>query len=278
MGGSSFRAPSVQRIAPSSGYRGGYSGGYSGYGYGGYSPGIFLNPFIMPFGGFGLGGGFGTLFLFATAAAFLYNTVQQSAEEREIEKVLDPTTAIVLVKVGLLANAREVQVKLDTLARGVDTTTESGLRYVLGETVLALMRQPDYWTHGSINVRSEKLSRAQGIFESMCIDERLKLDEETLTNVGGRVVESARASATSADLTKTPGEYIVVTMCLAGEGSVIRKLPKNIDNVNDMQRALRALASTSEVQGVEVIWAPQSLKDVLTEREMLADHPELRRL
>lgn len=277
MGGSSFRAPSVQRVRPSPGYSGGYSGG-GGYGYGGMSPGLFMNPFIMPFG-FGFGGGFGPVFLLATAAAFVYSSVQQGADDREVEQLVDPKTAIVLIKVGLLANARQLQVRLDTLARGVDTSSTKGLRFVLSETVTSLLRQPDYWSYASINVRSENLSRAEALFDSMCMEERLKLEEETLVNVSGRLVDTEKAAAKEPDLNKNPGQYILVSLAVAAEGDVIAKLPKNIDTVKDVEKALRALGGVGAgVQGVQVVWAPQSLKDILSERELLEDHPELKRL
>lgn len=284
VGGSSFRSPSMSRpapprmSAPSGGYGGGY--GYS-YGYGGgYSmPGLFLNPFIMPIGGFGFGG-FGGILLFATAAAFLYESFSTRVQEKQIEDEVDPKTAVTVLKVGLLATARALQVDLDTLARSADTSTVSGLRYVLGETVTALLRNPDYWMYGSVDVKQARLSQAEEEFNRVSLEERLKLDEETLSNAAGRRVEAPRAAATRTDISKAPNEYIVVSLVVAAAGNLVTKLPKSIDSTNDVNRALRALAGVSKdsLQAVEVIWAPQSLRDTLSEREMLGDHPELRRL
>lgn len=281
IGGSGFRSPSMSRgyaPRPSAPSRGG--GGYS-YGYGGgYGmPGLFLNPFIMPIGGFGFGG-FGSLLLFATAAAFLFESVQRRSEETEVQDAADPKTSVAVLKVGLLATARGVQVELDTLARSADTATVSGLRYVLDETVTALLRNPDYWIYGSVDVKQARLSQAEGEFNRRALEERLKLDEETLSNTRGRRAEAPRATASRADMSKAPSEYIVVSLVVAAAGNLITKLPKSVDSANDVSRALRAMAgvSANSLQGVEVIWAPQSLKDTLTQQELLADHPELRRL
>lgn len=241
-----------------------------------------MSPFIMP-GGFGLGGfgfgGFGTLFLFATAAAFLLESVKSRSAEREIENVENPVTAVAVVKVALLANARELQVTLDNLARTADTSTIRGLRYVLSETATALLRNPDYWTHASVSITAPRLQAAETTFEEAALKERLKLSEETLTNTRGMTGESARASQ-GKDLTNVPSEYIVVSIVTAASGALVTRLPKVVDAVPDVNRALSALAAvgSDDLQAVEIVWAPQSLRDVLTEQELLQDHPELRRL
>lgn len=278
VGGSGFRAPSVQRAvprAPAARYGGGGLGGF------GYGPSVYVSPFFMPFGGFGMGGGgIGTLLLFGTAAAFLYSSVATKVEDREFEEAVDPATAVVTLKVGMLATARGLQVDLDTMGRTADTASAAGLRAVLEETVVAMLRNPDYWAYGAVKVDSARLSRAEDKFNRLCLEERLKLEEETLTNAAGRRAESARASATTGDLRQAPGEFIVVTIIAAASGDLITQMPKVIDSAKDVNRALRALGGVSKdsLQGVEVIWAPQSLKDTVTSQELLADHPELRRL
>ena len=52
-------------------------------------------------------------------------------------------------QVGLLGLAREVQAELDEIAEKADTSTPQGLHYVLQETVLALLRHPDYCVYGA---------------------------------------------------------------------------------------------------------------------------------
>lgn len=283
VGGSSFRSPRMSRPAPraparSPSYGGGY--GYS-YGYGGgYSmPGLFLNPFIMPIGGFGMGG-FGSLLLFATAGAFLYESFAARKADQELGEQADPKTAVAVLKVGLLANARPLQLDLDAMARSADTASPAGLRYVLQQTATALLRNPDYWMYAAVDVRQARLSDAESQFTQLALEERLKLGEETLSNADGRRTEAPRARAGETDVTKAPSEYIVVALLVAAAGDLVTKLPKVVDGTKDVDRALRALAAVSkdQVQAVEVVWAPQSLKDTLSQQEMLMDHPELRRL
>lgn len=281
VGGSSFRAPS----APSRSYAPPRStapaGAYGGYGYGGYGgsffgPSIMYSPMLLPVGG-SLGTGFGTLVLTGAAAAFIYQKVAERAEENEYEDTVNPESAVVTLKVGLLSTARALQLDLDMVGRSADTSTVRGLRYVLEEAVLALLRNPDYWVYGSVDSNSIRLSKAEDLFNRRCMEERLKLTEETLTNVAGRRKENS-VSSSRADPTSPPAEYIVVTLVCAAASDLASQLPKEVNSVADLRQALGALGGVSvdSLQGIEVIWAPQALKDTLTEQEMLADHPELR--
>ncbi|PXF44781.1 hypothetical protein BWQ96_05451 [Gracilariopsis chorda] len=283
IGGSSFRSsPVPSRVAPAPRYGGGYGGGYSG-GYGGglfgAPGGVYFSPIILPFGGFGFGG-IGSLILFATAAAFVADTLRTKSEESDIQEAVDPNTSLTTVKIGLLANARDLQRSLDTLGRSADTSSVSGLKYVLDETAMSLLRNPDYWIYGSLNNLQSRLSTAESEFSRIVLEERLKLDEETLSNSAGRIRELGRASATTQDYSKAPGEYIVVSLIVAATGNLARKLPRSIASTAELEQTLRVLAGTSTeaLQGIEVIWAPQSLRDTLSERELLTDHPELKRL
>ncbi|XP_056682336.1 uncharacterized protein [Spinacia oleracea] len=47
-------------------------------------------------------------------------------------------------KVGLLGTARSLQSDLNQIAETADTSTPEGLNYVLTESMLALLRHPDY--------------------------------------------------------------------------------------------------------------------------------------
>jgi uncharacterized membrane protein len=61
-----------------------------------------------------------------------------------------------VVQVALLGSARELQKDLERYADSADTSTEEGLHYILTETVLSLMRNPEYWAHGSVASATER--------------------------------------------------------------------------------------------------------------------------
>lgn len=281
MGGSSFRAPSAPQrsySAPRQSVAPGYGGGYGGYG-GGYGSGMMMGPSLfyspMMMVGGGGGGGLGTVVLVGAAGALAYRVLQERQEDAEVGKAVNPDTAVVNVKVGLLASARQLQVDLDGVARSADTGSVKGLRFVLEEAVLSLLRNPDRWVYGSVGVKVGKFTEAEDVFNRVCMEERLKIGEETLSNVSGRSVERQTAAGDGSDV----GEFIVVSLvCAAIDEGLSKAIPREINGPADLNRALGMLGgvSTDTLQGVEIIWAPQNLKDTLTEREMLADHPELR--
>jgi uncharacterized membrane protein len=176
-----------------------------------------------------------------------------------------------------VTTARQLQVDLDGVARTADTGSVNGLRYVLEEAVLSLLRNPDRWVYGSVAVDVTPFSQAEDVFNRKCMQERLKVADETLTNVGGRRVERAPRAADPMGV----GEFIVVSLVAAAtDEGLSTALPRDVNGPADLNRALGMLGgvSTDSLQGVELIWAPQSLTDTLTEKEMLADHPELRRI
>lgn len=269
IGGSSFRsAPRIQRMAPQRSY-GGFGGGYGGY-YGGYSPPIFMSPFLFPVGTVGFGG-VGTVLLAGTAAAFVLNSVSNRRIE---EEVVDTTrSAVVTLKIGLLSTARSLQVDLDRIARQADTSTSRGLSSVLSEAAVSLLRHPDYWVYGSVDVGVYRSGEDE--FNRRSLEERVKIDEETLSNVQGR-----RMERTAVNIRDDPTEYIVVTVVAAANSSVVTRLPKMINSTSDIARALQTLGAVphGELNGVEIIWSPQLRYDSLSREEMIRDHPELRRL
>ncbi|KAF6001244.1 hypothetical protein F1559_001730 [Cyanidiococcus yangmingshanensis] len=132
---------------------------------------------------------------------------------------------------------------------------------------------------GSARDWMASFSEAEAVFNRESFAERGKLERETLSNVAGRVDVRRRNNSELDPTDMRISEYIVVTLIVAASGR-IPSLPKQIRNSGDVEATLRALSSIprESLQGVEVIWSPQSLEDVLTEREMLTDHPELVRI
>lgn len=231
---------------------------------------MYMSPLLIGGGG----GGLGTLVIAGGAAALAYRVLNERREDVEASRGADPDTAVVSVKVGLLASARQLQVDLDGVARSADTGSVKGLRYVLEEAVLSLLRNPDRWVYGSVRTSVGKFTEAEDKFNRLCMEERLKIGEETLSNVKGRGSVD-KGAVGGGDI----GEFIVVSLvCAATDVGLSKALPKEINSAADLNRALGMLGgvSSESLQGVEIIWAPQNYRDTLTEREMLADHPELR--
>ena len=118
IGGGSFRAPSRSYSTPRS------TGGYRsapGYGYG-YGGGGFGFPFLLPFVGYG-GGGLFSILIFFAIANFLVRSFRSAGIGEDGSYGGTSKVSVAQVKVGLLANARELQPELNRLALTADTSS-----------------------------------------------------------------------------------------------------------------------------------------------------------
>eukprot|EP00188_Purpureofilum_apyrenoidigerum_P000496 Plantae.Rhodophyta-Purpureofilum_apyrenoidigerum.ctg12150.p1 GENE.Plantae.Rhodophyta-Purpureofilum_apyrenoidigerum.ctg12150~~Plantae.Rhodophyta-Purpureofilum_apyrenoidigerum.ctg12150.p1 ORF type:complete len:378 (+),score=48.05 Plantae.Rhodophyta-Purpureofilum_apyrenoidigerum.ctg12150:62-1135(+) len=271
MGGSNFRsapsAPSRSYSAPGGSYGGSYGPSYGGGVY--VAPPIMYGPSIAPVM---LAPPWISTLGVVVVGGLLLSSVLSSGDRKITQ--FDRST-ISVVKVGLLSSARELQYELETLARTADTSSDEGLSYVLSEAALSLLRHPDYWTHAS--VETTETTEVENVYGQKSMGERAKIEEFTLSNVNSRRTESARARERGADYSKAPSEYIYVTMLIASKGKL--KLPTKITSAEELRETLMTIGGIdrSQLQAVEVLWAPQSQRDSLTHEQLIADNPEMRR-
>jgi uncharacterized membrane protein len=274
IGGGSFRAPSRGYSAPNNGnYRS--PGGY--YPGGGFSPFFFL-PFIG-----GGGGGLFSLLIMVAVGGFLLQTFQRVAGGGNFEgDTYNPQVSIAQIQVGLLADARSVQSKLDQLAETVNAETSTGRMHLLQETSLELLRHPEYWTYGKTSTQQAKLDRAEAVFNQLSLNERGKFTTETLSNVNNQLRQAnANAALNSTgelvtvEQEQERAEYIIVTLLVAATRSL--ELPK-INGSDDLRQALQLLGSldASSLVAIEAIWTPQANGDALTTDDIHAHYPDLK--
>ncbi len=266
MGGGSFRAPTRTYAPPTRAYPGGGYGGGIGF------------PFIFPFFGFG-GGGLFTLLIVFAVANFLIRSFNNGGEEASEEYNSNPTVSIAQLQVGLLAGARSLQTELNQIAESADTGSASGRAEVLQEVSLALLRHPEYWVYGATTTEQTKLNAAEAKFNQLSLTERSKVERETLSNVNNQLREADTQAALPGDesngATAAPGEYIVVTILVAVEGKL--QLPK-INDSGDLRQALGQFGglASDRLLAIEVLWAPQASGDTLTTDDILAQYPNLK--
>jgi len=261
IGGGGFGSPS--RSAPSQGNRGGPGGGIGGL------------PFLLPFFGFGGFGSIFTILIFFAIANFLVRSFQNAGFGGGNGGVAtaNPKVTVAKTQVGLLADAKDLQTELNQLAQRADTGTSSGRAQVLQEATLALLRHPEYWVYSKTESNVAQLESAEAEFNRLALSERSKYSDETLSNVESQF--HRRQSEVGSD--ETPAEYIVVTILAGVQGKL--NLP-DIKNANDLRQALRQLGSTGSenLLAVEVIWTPQAEGDTLSNDDLLAAYPDLKRL
>ena len=273
MGGGSFRAPSRGYSAPSGG---GYSRG------GGYYPGGGLSPFFLAPLLFGGGGGsLFSLLIMVAVGGYLLQAFKRFTGGDSVEgDVYNPQVSISQIQVGLLAEARDVQAKLNKLAMTVNAETASGRMHILQETSLELLRHPEYWTYGKTVTQQAKLDRAEAVFNQLSLAERGKFTTETLSNINNQLRqadEKAVLNSTGelATVEQERGEYIIVTLIVAATRQI--QLPK-INGEADMRQALQVLGSldASALVAIEAIWTPQANGDSLTTDDILTYYPDLK--
>lgn len=275
IGGGSFRAPTRTYRAP-------VGGGYRGGGYGG---GFGFSPFL-PFYGIGFGGGslFSMLIMMAIAA-YLFQAFRNSFGDGALGESDNPTISIAQVRVGLMAQARSLQLDMDRIAFNADTDSPTGRAKVLQEVSLALLRHPEYWVYGAAATELPKLNGAETVFNRLAMSERSKFTEETLSNLNGKVATpKLGGTATTSIVPQTPAElmamngeaeYVVVTLLVATQSQV--KFPK-INSEADMKQALNQIGSlpASDVMAIEVVWTPQADGDSLSSDDIMAHYPDLK--
>jgi uncharacterized membrane protein len=276
IGGGSFRSPSRGYSSPSGGYNNRGGGYYPG---GGFSSPFFWAPFM-----FGGGGGslFSLLIMIAVGGYLLQSFRRVTGGGDSLAgDVYNPQVSIAEIQVGLLAEARDVQSKLDQLANTINAETATGRMHLLQETSLELLRHPEYWTYAKTSTQQAKLDRAEAVFNQLSLNERGKFTTETLSKVNNqlRQSESPAVLNSTGELATTEeqerSEYIVVTLLVAATRSI--QLPK-INGDSDLRQALQTLGSldASAIVAIEAIWTPQASGDALTTDDILTHYPDLK--
>jgi uncharacterized membrane protein len=278
MGGGSFRAPSRSYRAPARTNGGGYMPG-----------GGFGVPF-MPFYGYGLGFGGGGLFsllIMLAIAGYLYRTFQNTFGS-DVGSAENPGISVAKIQLGLMAQARTLQLDLDRIAFNSDASTENGRAKILQEVSLSLLRNPEYWAYGSATNETPKLSGAEAVFNRLTMVERSKFAEETLSNINGQVKKAPTLTGeknSNGEIVPTSpaellalnanAEYVVVTLLVATSAKL--QFPK-INSENDMKQVLQQVGSlpANGLLAIEVVWTPQADGDCLTSDDIMASYPDMR--
>ncbi|MDJ0729756.1 MAG: DUF1517 domain-containing protein [Crocosphaera sp.] len=174
------------------------------------------------------------------------------------------------LQIALLASATDVQSGLTELSLRVDTSTEEGLKELLQESILILLRNSDYWTHHIHSSQKIHIDQAEAKFDSLSLEERSKLSEETLSNMGGNIREK---TVTSPD--DESAMYIVVTLLVGTAHD--KPLFQEIRTPDDLKQALNNLGSmpSDYLLKFELIWSPQTENDSLTYDEFIMEYTNM---
>lgn len=211
------------------------------------------------------------LLLIGGAGFFVWYMIKSSKLKTEHE-INNNIVTVSKVQVGLLAEGRAIQSQLAEIVANADTETPEGLQAELQEAVLALLRMPENWSHVRASSETVK-SRREGEqkFKAWSIAERTKFTEETLSNVGGKIVRKDY----TIDPDKAPASYIVVTLLLGTADD--KPLFGEIRTPEALTDVLKQLASLNSdyLFVFELLWTPEAEGDSLTYDEMLSEYPDM---
>lgn len=180
---------------------------------------------------------------------------------------------VTAVQVGLLGSARWLQRELTQIAESADTQTQQGLKSLLQDAALTLLRNPEFCVYGRIQSSKHKqLDEAERVFDEYSLTEQSKYREETLANTGGQTKRSDGRGRQEGD---APNEYICVTLLVASAARV--DVPSSLSSLQELQQALRGMASlpSESIKAAEIVWTPQQDEDTLTQEELLQSYPSL---
>ncbi|MGC1393407.1 MAG: DUF1517 domain-containing protein [Coleofasciculaceae cyanobacterium] len=176
------------------------------------------------------------------------------------------------LQVALKSSAALLQSELSQLTLEADTETTAGLKKLLEDTVVALLRNTD-WTHvyGSSETISNR-EAAETVFNRLSIEERSKFSAETLTNVDGKI---RQRELIEPEKNEEGAAYIVVTLLIGTADD--RPLFASIDTAEEMQETLKQVAAMQldYLMVFELLWSPQVDTDTLTEAELAKEYGEL---
>ena len=278
IGGGNFQTPSAPRSQNYGGYGGnnfrGYGSGYRGGGIG--------FPFLLPIFGFGGGGVFGFLILMSIIGVIINSFKNSSTFSSEsnntiISQPAKPTNvSLIQFQIGLLASAKEIQVKLRELASDSDTSSSSGLQKVLQDTTLSLLRNPELWVYSNIETGSVPFASAESTFNRISITERSKLKAELTSNYSGQISTSNKIQTNPGDADPT-NEYIALTILLASKKDLRLNNSENSERITETLRILGSISS-NELMALEVIWQPDGEGETLKEEELIIQYPNLKHL
>jgi len=177
------------------------------------------------------------------------------------------------LQVALQSSASSLQSELSQLTLEADTEAIQGLKKLLEDAVVALLRNAEHWTHvfGSSETISNR-EAAEVVFNRLSIEERSKFSTETLSNVDGKI---RTRDVVEPEAKEKGAAYIVVTLLVGTADD--RPLFASIDSAGEMQEVLKNVAAIQldYLMVFELLWSPQVETDTLTEAELAAEYREL---
>lgn len=248
--------------------------GYSPFGFGGFG----FSPFgFMPIN---------PTVLFLGIAAYAAYTVLQNriggsdfSNDGDVGS-LGSGASIMKIQVSLDDNwAKEgniMQILSDLSNRSGLISGRSDISSLLSEASLTLLRRQNDWNSAAFKGELFNGGNAEQSFNKLAVTERAKFESENS-------VASRNAGITNSIVEGKPTQAVVsILVAIRGRSDVVNE--RGVSSIPDVKKVLQTLASEAltdngeNIMAVEVLWTPSEPGDVLTERDIIEDYPELLRL
>ena len=263
-----------------------------------------ITPFapVVPFSPFGAGVAVARgpsifdIMFFGAVALVIANTIRgigQSATDRVLSQWSDsdlataatplgPGTTVAQISVALQVPNRDdpqsILKVLPRLASAANTERRAGLQNLTSQVALELLRRKSQIVSATTKTQHFRDStKATQSFGQRAIQERSKFEKESFSRYRG--TDYGSSSFPGSDVVSGKATMAVVTLLVEIDGDSTSKLP-NISSLSNVEEALRKIAADSRVgeclQSAEILWTPGDRSETLTERDVVADYPELR--
>ncbi len=246
------------------GYSGSYSGSYSGGGGGGLplvcSVPLFVLFIIVPVV---------MKQLKASAVDHVYRTSHGARGWNQVD--------ISAIRLGIDWRARrEVQARLEQLAKSGQTNNPAGLAALLRETVLTLRRSELAWLYANVsNYHPMSAASAEGIFRQLGMQARAGFRDELIRNADG---STSQRDAPELRAHANEGEgVVVITLIVAARREILDI--HTVDNADQLKRLLDdmvAVANPQTLVAMEVVWSPAAENDRMSTAELEQNYPDLK--
>ena len=264
----------------------GLSSGRSSYG--GGSSFVFLPSFGWGYGGWGFGGGLGSvgslmlIGIVCLGAVMVVRSIRRAARRGTLgygggndddDSASLDRSYVYKLQLGLGRSGRGVQKRLEEFASTGDTSSEAGLAELLHQTALELLREKDAIRYGLVEPGGPySLTNGEAKLNGAAMAERSRFQLERVRGAEGQVRHSEAATTVGSEAL----EFLVVTILVATRWSLDRM--KSAEDRTALEGVISELGGVpaSALLGLEVIWTPADPEDSLTETDLMTAYPEMR--
>ena len=226
---------------------------------------------LLPYFFWSGGGTTGAVIVLALVLApIIWRWWQRNANRQGLMGAASQPSAALKVQLMLL-EAETVKADLRQLAERGETTSPQGLTQMMREAVLSVMRHPERWVYGTVELAGGSDAQSSQRVAAWATSARAAYTVETTSNQGRLQQTEYQA--------KPGGTYCVVTFVVAARDFLLPHVTPPVETAV-VRSALEAVAGITpdNLIDAQVVWTPDAPGEFLSEDQALRLYPTLYRL